>query len=326
MNTNSNNQTEEKKSTLEILDQVPLMLRVIVSLLSAILGFNFSRTAFFREYPLFGIGYVGELMSMIIAGLLGYFALPSFLIQLKDWFEHLVASVVNDIVTRFWEEQSKKIQEARREKQQQEAEEKRKKLEKEMENSLLVDTSVLIDGRILDIIRAGFLEKPLVISQNVLDELQLIADSSDKLKRQRGRRGLDIVKKLKKMVKVVSPQIKSKKKGVDKTLVSFAKEHDLTLMTLDYNLNKVADVLGIKVLNINDLVNALKTVLLPGEEMEIELMQKGKEEGQAVGYLSDGTMLVVSDADDKIGQKVDVEVSKVIQSAAGKIVFCELKK
>jgi uncharacterized protein YacL len=304
----------------------PLVLRVIVSLLSAILGFNFTRTAFFRQYPLFGVRFVGELMSMIIAGLLGYFALPTFLLQLKNWFEGLVSNAVSEIVARFWEEQSKKLQEARREKQRKQAEDAKNKMQKAMEGAVLVDTSVLVDGRILDIIKTGFMNRPLIVSQNVIDELHQISDSPDKIKRQRGRRGLDVVKKLKKQTKVLSPTIKGKKKGVDKTLVSFAKEHNLQLMTLDFNLNKVAEVLGIKVLNINDLVNALKTVLLPGEEIEVDIIQKGKEKGQGVGYMSDGTMIVVSESDDKVGQKVRANVQKVIQSAAGKMVFCDLVK
>ncbi|MBN1162757.1 TRAM domain-containing protein [Patescibacteria group bacterium] len=304
----------------------PLLLRVIVSILSAILGYNFSRTAFFREYPLFGVRYVGELMSLILAGSLGYFALPTLLIQANKWFEKLVSNAISDIVSKFWEEQSKRIQEARRDKQRQQAQEKKDQLKSDLENALLVDTSVLVDGRILDIIRAGFLNRTLIVSQNVIDELHLISDSKDKIKRQRGRRGLDVVKKLKKHVRVINPQIKGKKKGVDKTLVSFAKEHNLTMMTLDYNLSKVADVLGIKVLNVNNLVNALKTVLLPGEEIEVEIIQEGKEKNQGVGYLNDGTMIVVSESKDKVGTKVNVIVKKVIQSAAGKMIFCDLVK
>jgi uncharacterized protein YacL len=302
----------------------PLLLRVVVSLLSAILGYNFSRSAFFREYPLFGFRYVGELMSLVLAGTLGYFALPTALMNANRWFEQLVSKAVSEIVSKFWEEQTKKIQEARREKQKEQAKERKEKLKRDLEDALLIDTSVLVDGRILDIVRAGFLSSTLIISQNVIDELHLISDNKDKIKRQRGRRGLDVIKKLKKQVKVISPQIKGKKKGVDKTLVSFAKEHQLTIMTLDYNLSKVADVLGIKVLNINNLVNALKTVLLPGEELEVEIIQEGKEKDQGVGYLSDGTMIVVTGANDKIGKKVDAVVKKVIQSAAGKMIFCDL--
>jgi uncharacterized protein YacL len=305
---------------------IPTLFRIIISLVSAILGYNLTKSAFFQEYPLFGLKYVGELMSMILTGLLGYFALPEFVMQLRVWFEQLIANQVNSIVSRFWEEQSKKIQEARREKQKQLADTAKEKFKRDMENAVLVDTSVLVDGRILDIVRTGFLDKTLIIPRNVIEELQLISDSSDKIKRQRGRRGLDIVKKVKRMVKVVSPEIKGKKKGVDKTLVSFAKEHGLVLMTLDYNLNKVADVLGIRVLNVNSLINALKTVLLPGEKVEVDLIQAGKEKEQAVGYLSDGTMLVVAGAKDKIGEEVTVKVQKVIQSAAGKMVFCELAK
>jgi uncharacterized protein YacL len=121
----------------------------------------------------------------------------------------------------------------------------------------------------------------------------------------------------------VSPEIKSAKEGVDKQLVEFAKENKLKLLTLDFNLNKVAQIVGVKVLNINDLVNALKTILLPGEQITVKIIQEGKEKEQGVGYMTDGTMLIVENARSHVGEELSVKVAKVIQSAAGKIVFCE---
>jgi uncharacterized protein YacL len=164
----------------------------------------------------------------------------------------------------------------------------------------------------------------LIVSQNVIHELQVIADSKDHVKRQRGRRGLDIAREVKKLAKVLMPEIRTKDKEVDKQLVYFCKEHKLKLMTLDFNLNKVASVAGIKVLNINDLVNALKTVLLPGEAMKVKIIQEGKEKQQGIGYLPDGTMVVVEEAKTRVGEEIDAKVIKTIQSSAGRIIFCDL--
>ena len=191
-----------------------------------------------------------------------------------------------------------------------------------MKNAVVIDTSVLIDGRLLDIVNAGFCDKTLIVPNPVIDELQLVADNKNAIKRQRGRRGLDIVKNLKKKSKVLLVDVNTGEKEVDKKLVKYAKEHKLPLMTLDFNLNKVAKLSGVFVMNLNDLVNALKTVYLPGEEFLIKIIQEGKEKKQGIGYLSDGTMVIVEDAKDKVGTEINVKVAKIIQSSAGKIIFC----
>ena len=191
------------------------------------------------------------------------------------------------------------------------------------ENSIVVDTSMLVDGRILDIVKTGFFDKTLVIPPAVLNELHLISDSQNKLKRERGRRGLDMVKKLKGKTKVVNPEIKTKETEVDKLLLEFAKKNKLPLMTLDFNLNKLAQARGVQVLNINELVEAVKVSVMPGEVFTVEISHKGREKKQGVGYMPDGTMIVVEEAKTMVGKEVEAKVQRVIQSPAGKIIFCE---
>ena len=194
--------------------------------------------------------------------------------------------------------------------------------------NIIVDTSVIIDGRIADIVETGFVEGSLIIPRFVLKELQLIADSSDPLKRTRGRRGLDILNRIQKdpniHVKINEtdyPEIPE----VDSKLVKLAKSLDGKVFTNDYNLNKVAEFQQVSVLNINDLANALKPVILPGETMVIRIVREGKEMGQGVAYLDDGTMVVVNSGKDRIGQKLEVSVTSVLQTSAGRMIFAEIR-
>jgi len=193
----------------------------------------------------------------------------------------------------------------------------------------ILDTSVIIDGRIADIHEAGFLEGVLVIPRFVLKELQLIADSSDTLKRNRGRRGLDILNRLQKKTDVEVmihdedfPDIRE----VDAKLVKLGEVLNGKVVTNDYNLNKVAELQGVEVLNINDLANAVKPVVLPGELMNVRVLKEGKEYSQGVAYLDDGTMVVVDNGRDKIGKSVDVLVTSVLQTTAGRMIFTRLKE
>lgn len=194
--------------------------------------------------------------------------------------------------------------------------------------NIIVDTSVIIDGRIADIVETGFVEGVLVIPRFVLKELQLIADSSDPLKRTRGRRGLDILNRIQKdphinvnIHETDFPEIPE----VDSKLVKLAKLLNGKVFTNDYNLNKVAEFQQVKVLNINDLANALKPVILPGETMVIRIVREGKELGQGVAYLDDGTMVVVNAGKDRIGQKLEVAVTSVLQTSAGRMIFAEIR-
>jgi uncharacterized protein YacL len=188
----------------------------------------------------------------------------------------------------------------------------------------ILDTSVLIDGRIADIAESGFLDGVLVIPQFVLHELQLVADSAESAKRNRGRRGLDIVQRLQKMPNVevqVSSVDFPAVREVDLKLIEMAKAERAKIMTNDFNLNKLAQVQGVEVLNINELANALKPVVLPGETMRVFILKEGKEYNQGVAYLDDGTMVVVDNARRLISKTVDITVTSVLQTTAGKMIF-----
>ena len=192
----------------------------------------------------------------------------------------------------------------------------------------ILDTSVLIDGRILDVIRLGFLEGTIVIPKFVLEELQKIADSADTLKRNRGRRGLDIVKKIQEERRAdiqIWDTDYDDITEVDAKLVRLALAKKGALATNDYNLSKVAEIQGIRVLNLNELANALKQIVLPGETMQVFLTREGKEQGQAIGYLEDGTMVVVENAKRSVNTKVTVLVSSVLQTSAGRMIFAKMK-
>ncbi len=192
--------------------------------------------------------------------------------------------------------------------------------------AILVDTSVIMDGRITALAATGFIGGTLVIPRSVIGELQFLADNADADKRSRARNGLDVVNELQKMegVEVEILQDGSKaEEGVDERLLSLAKQHSAVICTLDYNLNKVAVVEGIQVLNINELAQSLRMSHLPGERMLIELQQKGQDSHQGVGYLPDGTMVVVEQSSNLIGQTVEVEVTRSLQTAAGKMMFAK---
>jgi len=194
----------------------------------------------------------------------------------------------------------------------------------------ILDTSVIIDGRIADICKTGFIEGTLVIPEFVLEELQHIADSSDLLKRNRGRRGLDILNKIQKEldVKVLiyeDPNEERDGGDVDGRLVKLAKALGGKVVTNDFNLNKVCELQGVSVLNINDLANAVKPVVLPGEEIVVHVIKDGKEHGQGVAYLDDGTMIVVENGRDFIGSTMEVLVTSVLQTSAGRMIFAKPK-
>jgi len=191
----------------------------------------------------------------------------------------------------------------------------------------VLDTSAIIDGRIADIAETGFLEGTLIIPEFVLRELQMVADSSDSSKRQRGRRGLDVLQAMRtnpqltlQIAEEDYPQIRE----VDLKLIELARHLEAKIVTNDFNLNKVAQVRGVPVLNINDLANSLRPVVLPGEKMRVVIMKEGKEYDQGVGYLDDGTMVVVDHARRLIGRSVEICVTSVLQTASGKMIFGKL--
>jgi len=197
------------------------------------------------------------------------------------------------------------------------------------EHLKILDTSVIIDGRIADVCETGFLEGVFILPQFILQELQHIADASDTMKRARGRRGLDILHKIQKMsritVRIVDEDF-PKIKEVDAKLVALAKLLNAKVITNDFNLNKVAELQGVSVLNINELANSLKPVVLPGEAMRVFILKEGKEYNQGVAYLDDGTMVVVENARRLIGKNSDVTVTSVLQTTAGRMIFSKLKE
>lgn len=192
----------------------------------------------------------------------------------------------------------------------------------------IMDTSVIIDGRIADVCDTGFLEGALVVPRFVLDELQQIADSSDSLKRSRGRRGLDVLNRMQKSAGIridITDHDFPKLKGVDAKLIALAKKKNGRIITNDYNLNKVAEIQGIRILNVNELANALKPVVLPGESITVKIIKEGKEPGQGVAYLDDGTMVVVDGGNQYIGKTVQTIVTSVLQTTAGRMIFSGVK-
>jgi len=188
----------------------------------------------------------------------------------------------------------------------------------------ILDTSVIIDGRITDLCDTAFIEGTLLVPQFILKELQLVADSSDGLKRQRGRRGLDVLDHLQKSSQVsviINEMDFPEVREVDSKLIELAKQLDAKIITNDFNLNKIARLQGISVLNINELANALKPVVLPGETMKVFILKEGKEKDQGVAYLDDGTMVVVDNSRRMIGQNVNITVTSVLQTTVGKMIF-----
>lgn len=251
--------------------------------------------------PLLRIPYLGDYVPIILGVMLGYFGLMVGLRRTDD---------LPDVFSRT----------------------DNRNLKSRTANSKgspkILDTSVIIDGRISDITKSGFLEGDLIVPGFVLEELQHIADSSDVLKRNRGRRGLDILNKIQKEpysnVRIVEEDY-GEINEVDSKLVRLAKDMGGKVVTNDYNLNKVCELQGVPVLNINELANAVKPVVLPGEELKVQVIKDGKEQGQGVGYLDDGTMIVVDGGRRYIGQSVAVLVTSVLQTAAGRMIFAKPK-
>jgi uncharacterized protein YacL len=195
----------------------------------------------------------------------------------------------------------------------------------------ILDTSVIIDGRILDVANTGFLEGPLGLPRFVLGELQGVADSTDPTRRSRGRRGLDVVNEMQKIrgLRVEIMEVSLKELGlehVDEALVAVGKRVGAKILTTDYNLNKIAQIEGVGVLNVNDLANALKPMLIPGDSVVVEIIREGKEPRQGVGYLDDGTMIVVEEADRYLGRRVEVGVTSMLQTSAGRMAFGRFRR
>lgn len=288
-------QIQTKSFTEVILGAVGLILGLII--------------AFLISQPIYKIPipYVGSVISILLYGMLGYLGLTIGMSN-KDTISEKVRDLTSLAAKRNV---------------------KPKDVAKEYTGiPKVLDTSVIIDGRILDIAKAGFIEGPLVVPVFVLEELQHIADSADGLKRNRGRRGLDTVAEIQELknVEVIIYNGKIEEiPEVDSKLLKLATELNGKIVTNDFNLNKVARVQNLDVLNINELANAVKPLYLPGEEMEILIVREGKEHKQGLAYLDDGTMIVVENGKDLIGEKVNVVVTSALQTSAGKMIFAKLK-
>jgi uncharacterized protein YacL len=246
----------------------------------------------------------GKILPFVAVLIFGYFGIAIFVMRQTD-----LSSIVRLTPGRSSEEASSDAQPASR--------------------TILLDTSVIIDGRIADIARTGFLVGTLLIPRFVLNELQFIADSSDNLRRQRGRRGIEVISQLQKDTSTplrISDMDVEGVREVDDKLVVLARQLRCPILTNDYNLNRIAELQGVSILNVNELANAVKLVLLPGESMEVNVIQEGKESGQGVGYLDDGTMVVVEDGRNFLNKKIYVTVTKVLQTAAGRMIFGRMEK
>ena len=265
------------------------------------------------------IPVIGPFLAVLISLLLAYLGLTIGMKRKED-----IAALIH-LIPRFRGEKADKGEKAERSDKLKPG---KGKSSLEPQHYKIVDTSVIIDGRIADLAKTGFLEGTLLVPSFVLEELRHIADSSDLLKRNRGRRGLDILNQISKGAGInvqIHEQDFDDITEVDSKLVRLGQILDSPLLTNDYNLNKVAELQGVIVLNINELANALKPVVLPGEEMNVLVMKEGKEQGQGVAYLDDGTMIVVDTGRRYMGQTVSVLVTSVLQTAAGRMIFAKPK-
>ncbi|MEK7595496.1 MAG: PIN domain-containing protein [Patescibacteria group bacterium] len=311
------------------------VIKFVIGVFLTILAFVLSHNLYFSVNPLFNIPFFGQTLFAFAFGAFGVIVLPVLAATTASWVEFIIRDTALKAVSEFWDRQEKRALEAKKKKEEEILEKERlKEAQKESfesnkalipAKSVVLDTSAIIDGRLLDVVKTGFLDNTLVVPRVVIEELQLIADSDDNLKRQRGRRGLDMLKDLKKATTVV---IKEKEEnldkgneGVDRALIKIAKAYNCSIATVDFNLNKVASVSGIKVLNVNELANSVKTVVIPGDTMNIKIIHVGKDATQGVGYLADGTMIVIEKGSELVGADVSVSVSRVIQTQAGKMIF-----
>lgn len=286
--------------------QTKSFTEVVLGAVGLILGLII---AFLISQPIYKIPipYVGSVISILLYGMMGYLGLNIGMSN-KD----TISEKVRDLTSLA----------AKRTAKPKENIKTREGIPK------VLDTSVIIDGRILDIAKIGFIEGPLVVPVFVLEELQHIADSADALKRNRGRRGLDTVAEIQDLKNVEVIIYKGKIEEipeVDSKLLKLASDLGGKIVTNDYNLNKVAKVQNLTVLNVNELANAVKPLYLPGEEMKILIVKEGKEQNQGLGYLDDGTMIVVENGKDLIGESVNVIVTSALQTSAGKMIFAKLK-
>jgi uncharacterized protein YacL len=304
-----------------------LFIQFLIAAIFFVGGLVASNTLF-EERPLFNVQFLAEAAISVTSALFGFYLVPKYFLILKRWFEELVGNTMYRLVSDFYNQYTKKVEDNRKERESKKKKEVKRDMQEKLKNGVLVDTSVLIDGRIIKLAQTGIFVYPLIIPKKVVEELHLLADNKKDAKRQKGRRGLDLLNDLKKSTKIIvlneTSSNGTKDDGADAELLNLAKQFKLKVMTLDYNLSKVAEVSNVKTINLNELAKALKPEYIPGDTLNVKIVQEGKEEKQGVGYLPDGTMIVVADGGGKVGQDVDVVVSKLIQTNAGTMIFCEI--
>jgi len=302
-----------------------LISRITFAIFFAVLGFASSNRIYFEDGPLFKVPCLGESVIALVFGLVAVYLLPIWIKNFLSWLRRIIALEVRRIIYDYWTQQSKKMSEAKRKRQKEKKRKKSKSVNQLISESVILDTSVIIDGRILTVIKTGFLDNPLVVPSFVIDELQKISDSSEEIRRKRGRRGFEMLDKIgtstgsAREYTVIDKEIG--KKDVDKELIKLAKKMKAKIATVDFNMGKAAKAKGVEILNINDLAGGLRIDLIPGQKIKIEVVQKGKERAQGVGYLPDGTMIVVEDGGGLVGKKVGVTITRSLQTSAGRMFF-----
>ncbi len=289
-------------------------LFLLIALVVAIAAYFVFRRLLHVSFPYFFLGLFGLVLGLLIGSLVGRLlsGLPG---NFGRWLPIIVNVIIAVGVFDLFLAQAEAASDFLRTLLRRD--------EKSSANDVLLDTSVLIDGRIESIIETGFLPGTLLVPQVVLRELQKLADARDPMKRAKGKRGLDILAKLRNQpkIKITVIQEPQTEESVDTELIRLSQKHNAALLTLDYNLNQIAHIRGVRVLNMNALASALRPVLLPGESLLVKIIQKGKEAGQGVGYLPDGTMIIVEGGDTLVDQEVECEVARIFQTVSGKIVF-----
>ncbi len=300
------------------LESQPDLVFLLIALIVALSAYLIFRRLIHVSFPYFFLGLTGLIIGLIIGSLVG-----RLLANLPGIFGRWLPIIVNVIIAvgvfDLFLAQAQAASDFIR---------ALIKREDRGSHESIIDTSVLIDGRIESIVETGFLPGGLIVPQVVLKELQKLADARDPVKRARGKRGLDRLASIRnqprlKITVMQEPQVED---TVDGELIRLAQKHNTSLLTLDYNLNQIAQIRGVRVLNINALASSLRPVLLPGEAIMVKVIQKGKESGQGVGYLPDGTMIIVEGGDRAVDQEIECEVARIYQTVSGKIVFVTPKK
>jgi uncharacterized protein YacL len=290
---------------------INLALRLALGIILAAAGY-FLTWRVFPQLKLFGATLFLPPFIAFLLGVLGTLLVPVVSALARRFFFNFVQILARELIEQVpWRRMGRSDSEAQVPK-------------KDFQNPMLIDTSAIIDGRVLEVAQAGFLEGTLIVPRFILGELQHIADSSDPLRRGRGRRGFEIIDQLKKVgglkVEISDIDATNAKKPDDK-LVQLGKKNKAKIITTDYNLNRVANISGVKILNVNELANSIKTLLLPGENVSVKVIQEGKEKDQGVGYLPDGTMIVIEGGARLVGETVEARVTRVFQTVAGRMIF-----